>query len=398
MSEPLYYADPRLTEFTALAVSVQEAGGAWHVELDRTAFYPEGGGQPADRGTLGGAPVRDVRKEGERIVHVLSARPQGDPLVGRLDWPHRWHFMQQHTGQHLLSAALLAACRAPTVSVHLGDDVSTIELDVPTLARADLAAAEDRAAEIIAADLPVSARWVGDEELGGLRLRRPTSRKGRVRLVEIGDFDRVACGGLHVSRTAEVQLVRLERVERIRGRLRTHWKIGRCALLDCRARGDAVSRIGAELSVPPEGVVDAVLDLRRRLQAGEYALEAAARRLARVVADGLAASAVRAAAVRVVTAGFGGEEPGFLRRVAAALALEADIAFCLTNESEGRLQWVVGAGEACRLDVAGVLPRLLAPVAGKGGGRPPLWQGVGSRPEGREAMFAEFAAACRAGG
>ena len=187
MTEPLYYADPRLAEFTARALAVEEADGAWNVELDRTAFYPEGGGQPADRGTLGGAAVRDVRREGERIIHVLAAAPQGDPLAGRIDWARRWDFMQQHTGQHLLSNVLLAVCGAPTVSVHLGDDLSTIELDVPAIADSALEAAEDRAAELIAADLPVTARWVDDEELAGLALRRPTSRKGRVRLVEIGD-------------------------------------------------------------------------------------------------------------------------------------------------------------------------------------------------------------------
>ena len=396
MTEALYYADPRLAEFTAAAVSIGKADGAWNVEIDRTAFYPEGGGQPADRGTLGGAAVRDVRREGERIIHVLAAAPQGDPLAGRIDWAWRWDFMQQHTGQHLLSNVLLAVCGAPTVSVHLGADLSTIELDVPAIADSALEAAEDRAAELIAADLPVTARWVDDEELAGLALRRPTSRKGRVRLVEIGDVDRVACGGLHVSRTAEVQLARLARVERIRGRLRTHWKIGRRAVLDYRCCGLAVSRIGEELSSPPERALEAVLDLRERLRAGEHALETAARRTARAVAGGLVAGAERVGAARIVTAGFTDEGPDFLRRLAKELAVDADVAFCLTDESQGRLHWALGAGESSPVDPGALLGSLLEPIAGKGGGRAPLWQGVGSLPEGRDAFFAAFAAACRA--
>ena len=345
MTEPLYYADPRLAEFTARAVAIEEANGAWNVELDRTAFYPEGGGQPADRGTLGGAALRDVRKQGDRIIHVLAARPEGEPLAGKVDWAWRWDFMQQHTGQHLLSNVLLAVCGAPTVSVHLGEDLSTIELDVAALDDSALEAAEDRAAELIAADLQVTARWVDDEELARLTLRRPTARKGTVRLVEIGDVDRVACGGLHVSRTAEVQLLRLARVERIRGRVRTHWKIGRRALLDYRRRSLAVSRIGDELSCPPEGALEAVLELRERLRASEHALEGAARRAARATAESLVAGAARSGAARVVAAGFAGEDPDFLRRLAKELTAMGDVAFCLTNESEGRLQWAIGAGE-----------------------------------------------------
>jgi alanyl-tRNA synthetase len=397
MTEALYYDDPRLLDFEARALAVGEAAGAWSVELDRTAFYPEGGGQPADRGILGGAAVLDVRRQGERVVHVLAARPHGeaDRLSGRVDWSRRWDFMQQHTGQHLLSSALLAVCGAPTVSVHLGDDVSTIELDVPALAERDLEAAEDRAAELIAADLPVVTRWVDDRELARLALRRPTERRGRVRLVEIGEVDRAACGGLHVGRTAEVQLVRLAAVERIRGRLRTHWKIGRRALLDFRQRSLALSRIGVELSSGAAGVVDAVIELKRRLGDAEHALEKAARREARAVADRLAAAAERSGTVRVVTAAFTGEGPDFLRRLARELVLVPDAAFCLTNESEGRLHWAIGTGERSGVDPAGFLGGLLVPIAGKGGGKPPLWQGVGSRPEGREALFAAFTDACR---
>jgi alanyl-tRNA synthetase len=216
-----------------------------------------------------------------------------------------------------------------------------------------------------------------------------------VRLVEIGEVDRAACGGLHVGRTAEVQLARLAAVERIRGRLRTHWKIGRRALLDCRQRSLAVSRIGVELSSGAAGVVDAVIELKRRLRDAEYALEKAARREARAVADRLAAAAERSGTARIVTAAFTGEGPDFLRRLARELALVPDAAFCLTSESEGRLHWAIGAGERSGVDPAGFLAGLLVPIAGKGGGKPPLWQGVGSRPEGREELFAAFTGACR---
>ncbi len=402
MTEALYYLDPRLADFEARVVAVDEGGGVFRVELDRTAFYPEGGGQPADRGTIGGIAVTDVQKQGDRILHTLAQRiaglaqrPAGETLAGRVDWPRRWDYMQQHTGQHLLSNALLAACKAQTVSVHLGEQVSTIELDAGTLSDADLERAEERAAELIAADLPVTARWVDEQELAHLALRRPTARKGRLRLVEIGGVDRVACGGLHVARTAEVQLVRLSKVERIRGRMRTHWKIGRRALLDYRACGRVVAGVGEELSAPPEAALEAVLRLRARCESQEHALETAARRVAREVAGALAARAEPAGSLLIATAAFTGEDGDFLRRVGQELAAAGNIAFCLINEIEGRLRWALGAGPGVPLDFGALLPALLEPIAGKGGGKPPLWQGAASRPEGRDAFFAAFARACR---
>jgi alanyl-tRNA synthetase len=420
MTEALYYQDPRLARTSARMASVarvaSEASEApdgasadgsategWIVELDRTIFYPEGGGQPADRGTIGGLAVTDVRKEGQRILHTVAGKPGGDEVDCRLDWPRRWDFMQQHTGQHLLSSVLAARCGAATVSIHLGDEVSTIEVDREALADGDLAAVEDRAAELIAADLPVTSRWVDDAELAALALRRPTQRRGSVRIVEIGDVDRVACGGLHVARTAEVQLVRLARVERIRGRLRTHWKIGRRALLDYRVRARIVDTLGEELSAPPDGVAGAVAELRGRLDGQDKALEAAARRIARSQAAALVAGARLHGARRIVTAAFEGEAPDFLRRVGQELASEAGLArlaglaglaFCLTNHAGGRLQWVMGADAKAGPQIAGLLPRLLATVDGRGGGKPPLWQGIASRPGGVGELLTAFEAAC----
>ncbi|WP_242371585.1 alanyl-tRNA editing protein, partial [Anaeromyxobacter sp. SG26] len=209
MTERLYLADSGLLEFEATVTSTRPHSGRTAVLLDRTAFYPEGGGQPADRGTIGGVPVVDVQDDGGEILHVLDGPAPAGPVACRVDGARRRDHVQQHHGQHLLSAAFEATRGARTLSFHLGEVTCTIDLDVAALGDDALRAVEAAANDLVFRDLPVVARELSAEELAALPLRKAPTKGARV--VVVSDpaaggeiLDASPCGGTHPRRTGEV--------------------------------------------------------------------------------------------------------------------------------------------------------------------------------------------------
>ncbi len=255
MTERLYYQDCYLREFRARVVDT--ADGGRRVYLDRTAFYPTSGGQPFDLGSLGGVAVTEVIDEEDRIGHLLEApigATEAGEVAGVINWERRYDHMQQHTGQHLLSAVLEELFQIRTVSVHLGAESSTIDLDAPSLTPEQLASAEERCAEVIAQARPV--RITFEDASATLELRKASTRTGTLRIVTIEgadvNIDRSACGGTHVGTTAEIGMVLTGKTEKIRGTTRLEFVCGRRALSRARADFRLLASIGRALSVPPE--------------------------------------------------------------------------------------------------------------------------------------------------
>ena len=213
-SERLYYTDGYLKEFSARVVRANPDPRGARVYLDRTAFYPESGGQPSDRGTLAGIPVLDVIDEGEDVAHLVAVQPEGEAVEGRLDWDRRFDHMQQHTGQHILSAAFERIGGYKTASFHLGTESSSIDLDSDRVGTRQIEQSEDLANSVVFEDRPVQISFRPAAETQQLELRKPTAREGDIRLVDIEGFDLSACGGTHVSRTGSVGIVCIRKVER----------------------------------------------------------------------------------------------------------------------------------------------------------------------------------------
>src|SRR5207248_1258434 len=205
MTDRLYYTDPYLREFDATVQRVETRGGRALVTLDRTAFYPTSGGQPFDTGTLGDLPIVDVVDDEHdgSVKHVVENAADvrvGQTVHGVIDWPRRFDHMQQHSGQHVLSAAFDKLFGVRTVSFHLGAAVSTIDL-AREMTAAEIAAAETGANRVVWEDRPVSIRFADAEEAARLPLRKEPARGGVLRLIEVEGFDLSACGGTHVART-----------------------------------------------------------------------------------------------------------------------------------------------------------------------------------------------------
>ncbi|MBN2432892.1 MAG: hypothetical protein JXQ27_15565 [Acidobacteria bacterium] len=227
MTERLYYEDAYLLSFTAEVIRCEQAAKGVRVYLDRTAFYPESGGQPADQGWLDEKPIRDVQEDDQgEIYHLLETPPEGTVTTGVVDFERRFDHMQQHTGQHILSALAVKQFGWQTISFHLGQATSTIDLDTPAMSAAELEQILAMANRIIWQNGQVSVGFYPSNEISGLDLRKPTDRTGMIRVIGIEGYDRSACGGTHVRRTGEVGIILVPRLERMRGRVRVHFVCG----------------------------------------------------------------------------------------------------------------------------------------------------------------------------
>ncbi len=274
MTERIYYTDPACVEFDATVVSCADVEGRLVATLDRSAFYPTSGGQPNDTGSLGDVQVIDVLElDDERIGHVVSAPlVEGARVRGRIDRARRFDHMQQHTGQHILSAAFDRLHGARTVGFHLGAALSTIDLD-KVLDAGALAAAEAEANRVVWEDRPLHIRTVSGGDAAALHLRKEPARTGPLRLIEVEDFDRSACGGTHVARAGEVGVIALRSWEKFRGGLRVEFVCGGRALREFRVLRDAVAGSLRFLSVAPQDLPAAIegaqaenKDLRRTIR------------------------------------------------------------------------------------------------------------------------------------
>jgi alanyl-tRNA synthetase len=373
----LYLDDPHLTRFEAEVVEERSLDGRAAVVLSRTAFYPEGGGQPADRGTLGGAAVVDVRDVDGEVLHLLAGPAPRGRVSGEVDWARRLDHMQQHHGQHLLSAAFEKALGARTVSFHLGEETCTIDLDAPParLGPATLRQVEAACNAAVWADLGVSARDLSPAEMAALPLRREPTRGSRV--IVVGDrepFDVTPCGGTHPRRTGEVGAVAVLRASRWGAGSRVEFVCGARVVRALAEAGERLARVAAALRCAPAEAPEAAAraaeeSARQRKEAERLALGLAAAEAAR-----LAGAPPGPVVAEIVPPG--GPAPAFLRAVASELARLGRAAALGAREGErAHLCFARPRGPG---PSAGEAVRLAAErLGGKGGGSPELAQGSG---------------------
>ena len=278
MTERLYYHDAYLAEFQAAVVDAGDGGR--RVYLDRSAFYPASGGQPSDLGSIDGVPVVEVIDEGDRIAHVLASPLEASEVTGRIDWARRHDHMQQHSGQHLLSAVLVELCGAPTLGFHLGAESSTIDAGTPALEAGQIAAIERRVNQLVFENRPVTVSFEDAAAVAGLR--KPSDREGQLRVISICDYDRSACGGTHVRATGEIGPVLIRKLDKIRGNVRIEFLCGMRAVRRARADYDALARISRALAAQLDETPKLVTANIERLSQTEKALKKLATELAHI--------------------------------------------------------------------------------------------------------------------
>jgi alanyl-tRNA synthetase len=381
MTERIYYRDPYCREFEARVEAVDRHEGRAMLVLDRTAFYPTSGGQPCDAGQLGGARVDDVlEREDGTIVHQLEAGQDptiasGDTIRGVVDWTRRFDHMQQHTGQHILSAAFDRLSKARTVGFHLGAEVSSVDLAIDLPARAVLAA-ETEANRVVWEDRPVAIRFVSSAEAASLPLRKEPERAGLLRVIDVEGYDLSACGGTHVNRSGEVGLIAIRSWERFRGGLRLEFGCGGRALASYRTLRDAIAGSIRHLSVLPNELPGAIERAQADNKAVRKSLKQLQDRLAGFEAEALAARAPVLAGRRQVVDALEGWDATGLKTIALAIASRPGCDAALFSRDAPVLA-VVACAPQGRADAGQVLRALLSRFGGKGGGRADFAQGGG---------------------
>jgi alanyl-tRNA synthetase len=372
-TERLYYADAYRARFDARVVAREDDGR--RVWLDRTAFYPTSGGQPHDLGTLAGVAVHDVIDEDDRIAHVLDAPialQPGAEVSGEIDWPRRYDHMQQHTGQHLLSAVLEELFGHATVSVHFGRDSATLDLDTPALAPERLREAEARANAVVCENRPVTVAF--EDAVTATGLRKATGRTGTIRIVTIADLDRSACGGTHVRATGEIGPILLRGVEKVRGASRVEFVCGLRAVRRARADYDALSSLARAQSCSVDEVPAVVAAQLERAREDAAALRRAGEELgafrARAMFD---RAAPDARGRRLVVER---RERGALDDLKPLAQAVASIpGAVLVAASADPAVVLLATGEDTGIDAGATLRAAVTAAGGRGGGTPRLAQG-----------------------
>jgi alanyl-tRNA synthetase len=368
VTERLYYQDCYLRQFTARVMETADEGR--RVYLDRTAFYPTSGGQPFDLGSLSGVTVREVIDEEDRIAHVLDAPLAAAEVQGIVDWDRRYDHMQQHSGQHLLSAVLEELFKIRTVSFHLGSEVSTIDVDAPALTAGQLERAEDRCAEIVAEARPIQITF--EDASADLELRKASTRAGTLRIVTIEGADRSACGGTHVRTAAEIGMVLTGKTEKIRGTTRVEFVCGKRALRRARADNRLVASIGRALSVPPEQTPDLIAGMIEKNKLLEKNGNRLAAELARREGRELYAAAVPDAAGLRTLVQRGSIDDAMRARAQAFVAGEKSVFLAICDQPPSLL---LAASTDSGIHAGDRMKAAVTASGGRGGGNQQLGQG-----------------------
>ncbi len=393
MALKLYYEDAYLQSFSADIVKQEkDENGREYLVLTQTAFYPTGGGQPHDTGTINGQKVIDVEEDNGEIRHYLDktfAADSPSEVIGQIAWERRFDHMQQHAGQHILSAAFDQLFQYRTVSFHLGQEVLTIDLDTENLTAEEAMKVEELANQMILENRPIETKWVTAEEVSQYPLRKETKVKENIRLVIIPDYDYNGCGGTHPKATGEVRAIKILNWERQKQKIRVQFVCGERVLRQFGQKQSILLELTRLLNAPEQDMPAAVQKLLDASKETEKALERAHEQLLAYEAKELQSESKPFAHSEVYLARVfenrSIQELQKLARLIAAANERANVFFAAENGD--RLQVVFARGAACTLNMKSLLGEALGLINGKGGGNDTFAQGGGTASVSGEALL-----------
>jgi alanyl-tRNA synthetase len=382
-TERLYFEDPYGVEFEAQVVERSNLRGEPALVLDRTCFYPEGGGQPSDKGTLNGVPVTRVLEESGRIFHLLEREIPEKVVKGRIDWGRRFDHMQQHAGQHILSQCLVRLHEAETRSFHLGEKTSTLEIDMRNIDEEESVQTERLANDIVFGDKEIKTRFVPEEKLLSIPLRRPPQKKGMIRVVEVDDFDYTACGGTHPHRTGEVGTIKILRWDKIRDNIRLEFVCGGRALEDYIRKNRDLRELSNRMTVDDREVLASyeklISDLKMQKKTNRKLQE---RLLGYEVQE-----VVGKARGNIIRSIFSEKTREEARALALAIIRKGDFVIIFGIRSGERAHIFLARSEGLDLDLRELVPVVAPLIDGRGGGRPSLVEIAGEKKDNLEAAL-----------
>ncbi len=376
MTKRLYYSDSYLREFPATVIDRRQVEKNIAAILDETAFYPESGGQPYDTGFLGDVRVlRVIESDAGEILHVLEREIPAGPVMGRIDWGRRFDHMQQHTGQHILSQAFVNVAKAPTLSFHMGQDSSTIDVAIAQPSAGQMEEVQALASDLVFQNRPVHVIFTDREGLNSLGVRKETDREGEIRVIDVENFDRSACGGTHVRDTGEIGLICILGFEKYKGGTRVEFVAGSRALRSYQRDHEILKRLSRLHSAAPESIPEITEKLIQEKTSLSREIENLRGELLDVEAKELMAAAPK------------GQTPTMIRKVYAERSLDSVKVLAQKVVAQPNTLAIFAISDAIQVVVARskdmtgscneAVKRAISELGGKGGGRPELAQAGG---------------------
>jgi len=401
MTQRLYYTDSFLYEFDAEVVNVNQANPRPAITLDRTAFYPTSGGQIFDTGWLFPTRTDEHRKlrvvevaEGEdgSVVHFIEAAGGLEPgtrVHGIIDAERRRDHMQQHSGQHVLSAAFVRLFNVPTVSFHMGIEACSIDLETKPLAADQVEAAEALANEVVTENRPVDVRFVTQAEATTLGLRKfPPVEREKLRLIDIRDFDLTACGGTHVHSTGQIGCILLRKIEKVRQSWRVEFVCGKRAIGTARRDYATLLEAGELFSSHIWDVPEQIRKIQEQARASRKAQESWFDELAEIYADRLLAETPESGGRRIIVRVFPERDLAFIKRLAQQLTRSSTAAAFLATTVKPALVFAQSPGQP--FDMAALMKEALQNLGGRGGGSKDMAQGAPENVAGIETILSQL--------
>ena len=387
MTKRLYYFDSYLKEFCGEVTRQLKIDGMPAVILDRTAFYPESGGQPHDTGSLGEARVlRVLEDDAGEIIHILDRDIPIGPVSGLIDWERRFDHMQQHTGQHILSQAFIAVTKAATLSFHMGQETSTIDVDLAEPSASQMEDVQTLASGIVFEDRAVHVLTTDRVNLGSLGIRKESQREGEIRVIDVEGFDRSACGGTHVRHTGEIGIVAILGFERYKGGTRVEFAAGQRALKILSGDHALLKELCGLYSTGPDNLADMTEKLFQERAALSKEKDRLQAQLLDMEAESMIAGAGQAGRTAIIRRTYSGRKLEDVKVLAQKLAAHPGIVAILAIDDARQLVVARSAGLPGSCHEA--IRQVTAEFGGKGGGRPELAQAGGIPADSLDACLA----------
>jgi alanyl-tRNA synthetase len=364
----IYLESPYKVEFEAQVVEkvIWEKKPA--LILDQTCFYPESGGQPCDKGTINEVEVLKVLEDEARIIHLLDEDISSAKITGKIEWQTRFDHMQQHSGQHILSQSFHELLGAETLSFHLGETISSVEMDIRKISEEEVENVERRANEIVFQDREIKCYFIPEEKIGSVPLRRPPKKKGLIRVVEVSDFDFSACGGTHVRRAGEIGLIKILKLERIRNNVRFEFICGKRTLEDYLWKNRILRELSTRFTVNEGEILNTVEKLSSELKSQKRKRKKMQGKIAQYEAQEI----IQETKEKIIKELFVDKTPEEVRFLVLNIIRKGDfvVLFGLKGEERGHL--ILACSENINIDMREIVPLVSPLIKGKGGGRSSL--------------------------
>jgi alanyl-tRNA synthetase len=376
MSKKLYLDNPYQKEFDATVLDkiiIEDKGG---LILDQTCFYPEGGGQPSDKGEINEVKVLKVVEINGKVIHLIEREIQEKKVKGEIDWSIRFDHMQQHTGQHILSQSFIQVLSADTLSFHIGEEDSTIDVNLKKAKEEDIEKVELLANRIIYENRDVRTYIVDKEEVKKLNLRKTPPQKEKIRIVEISDFDISACGGTHCRKTGEVGIIKIKKWEKMRDNLRFHFVCGLRALKDYSQKNYIINRIVSEFSANEYEIIQFIGKFQGEIKNLRKKISKLQEKLIKYEAEEIIAQSKG----KIIKMKFEDREPNEIKYLALNIIKKGDFIVLFGLKAQ-RVHLFLARSEKIPVDLREIIGAIAPIIEGKGGGRPDYVEIGGEKKE-----------------